>query len=85
MLNSKLTLVLNKPPGYVSNLPVGMRNRRLIGHDKGQPQYLSVPLPAVLHNGVVLHRSTITFSYIVSTNQSPRLRIPYLPARLSIE
>ena len=30
----------------------------------------------VLHNVVVLYRRTITFSYIVSTNQTPRLHIP---------
>eukprot|EP00959_Pyramimonas_sp_CCMP1952_P121948 2549362-Pyramimonas_sp.AAC.1 len=27
-------------------------------------------MPAVLHNAVVLYRRTITFSYILSTNQS---------------
>ena len=36
--------------------------------DKGSPQYHSVPVPAVLHNAVVLYRRAITFSYIVSTN-----------------
>ena len=30
----------------------------------------------MLHNAVVLYRRTITFRYTVSTNQSPRLRIP---------
>ena len=32
----------------------------------------------MLHNAVVLYRRTITFSYVVSTNQS-RLRIPNVP------
>ena len=40
------------------------------------PRYLSVPVPAVLHNAVVLYRRTITFSYIVSTNHKSRWRIP---------
>ena len=35
-----------------------------------------VPVPAVLHNAVVLYRRTIMFSYIVSTNHKSRLRIP---------
>ena len=35
----------------------------------------------MLHNVVVLYRRTITFSYIVSTNQSALLRIPNVPAR----
>ena len=30
----------------------------------------------MLHNVVVLYRSTITFSYVVSTNRKSRLRIP---------
>ena len=51
------------------------RGGALIGPDKGLPQYRSVPVPAVLHNVVVLYRRAITFSYIVSTNQS-RLHIP---------
>ena len=37
---------------------------------------LNVPVPDALHDAVVLYRRTITFTYIVSTNQSPRLRIP---------
>ena len=36
----------------------------------------SVPVPAVLHNAVVLYRRAITLSYIASTNHKSRLRIP---------
>ena len=47
--------------------------------EKGSPRHHSVPVPAVLHNGIVLmYRRTITnvFSYIVSTNHKSRLRVP---------
>ena len=39
----------------------------------------------MLHNAVVLYRRTISFSYIASTNQSPRLRIPTVLARADVE
>ena len=61
-------------------LALGMRNRLLLLLDKVSPQYLSVPVPAVMQNAVVLYRCTITFSNTVSTNhKSPRLRIPTWP------
>ena len=44
--------------------------------DKDFPLYLSLPVPAVLRNAVVLYRRTITFSNVVSTNHKSRLRIP---------
>ena len=56
----------------------------LIGR-KGLTTIHSVPAPAVLHNAVVLYRSTITFSYTVSTNHKSRLHIPTVTATFLVD
>ena len=51
------------------------RNRRLFGHDKGSPQYYSVPVPVMYTMPLCCTGASHTFSYTVLSNQS-RLRIP---------